>query len=137
MMLSEEIKDKNSPKVKASVKNYLDEFLNKSNSPLVVYCFDNCKTCDAIISGYLSKHYDCKIKTTKDIVETLTSKIKNTIILEVGIIPFHLLVFDKNLGYFLVYRNKVIGAYFEESDDLKPLVISIAEKVERIHRMKD
>lgn len=136
MLLDEEIKNKGSSHVKESVKVFLESFLGESKNPLIVYCFDNCKTCDAIIGTYLSKHYECTIKTTQDIVENLPKKIKNSIILDVGIIPFHLLVFDQDLGYFLVYRNKIMGAYFEESDDLKPLIVSIAEKVERIHRMK-
>lgn len=136
MLLSEEIKNKDSSHVKENVKTFLTDFLNESKNPLVVYCFDNCKTCDAIIGTYLTQHFECTIKTTEDIVSNLPKKIKNSIILDVGIIPFHLLVYDNDLGYFLVYRNKIIGAYFEDSDDLKPLVVSIAEKVERIHRMK-
>lgn len=136
MLLNEEIKNKDSSQLKAGVNDFLVNFLETSKNPLVVYCFDNCKTCDAIIGDYLARHHECTIKTTQDIVENLPKKIKNSIILDVGIIPFHLLIFDSELGYFIVYRNKIMGAYFEESDELKPLVISVAEKVERINKMK-
>lgn len=136
MILNEGIKNLNSIKIKGSIKDFLVEFLDQSENPLIVYCFDNCKACDSIIGDYLSSHYECTIKTSKDIIESLNANIKKSIILDVGIIPFHLLVYDAGLGYFLIYRNKVIGAYFVESDDLKPMVMGIAEKVERINRMK-
>lgn len=137
MILNEEIKNTNSVKIKGSIKDFLVEFLDKSQNPLIVYCFDNCKACDSIIGDYLTSHFECTIKTSKDIIDSLNANIKKSIILDVGIIPFHLLVYDAELGYFLVYRNKAIGAYFEENDDLKPMVMGIADKVERINRMKN
>lgn len=116
-------------------KEFIESMLQDCSNPYVIYCFNDSVSCQAILDQFLSGKYGVRIKTTKEILEKLSSEIDNAIILDIGIVPFHLFVFDKDVGYFVLYRNKFFGSYFDNVEGSKELIASIVDKVEKISKL--
>lgn len=118
-------------------KEFIESMLQDCSNPYVIYCFNDSASCRSVLERFLSGKYGYRVKTTKDILDKLNSEIENAIVLDIGIVPFNLMVFDKDIGYFVLYRNKFFGSYFEEAEGTKELIASIIDKVEKISKLDD
>lgn len=137
MIFFDEKKDNSKDFVSRDSKEFIEQMLQDCENPFLIYCFNDCSSCQAILGQFLNGKYGFKVKSTSDILEKLTHDIEQAIVLDVGIVPFHLLVFDKNVGYFVLYRNKFFGAYFDEAEGSEDLITSIIDKIEKISKLKN
>ena len=137
MIFYDEKKDGSQDFVSKDSKEFIEQMLQECKNPFLIYCFNDCNSCQSILGQFLQGKYGFKVKSTADILEKLNHEIEQAIVLDVGIVPFHLLVFDKDVGYFVLYRNKFFGSRFDEAEGSEELVTSIIDKIEKISKLKN
>lgn len=135
MIFIDEKKGSKDDFVSKGSKEFIESMIKDCSDPYIIYCFNDSKSCQDILRNYFFKDDNVTIKTTKEIKDKISSSFDNYIVLDIGIVPFDLFVFAEGIGYFLLYRNKFFGAYFDDAPESKAIINSIFDKVEKISKM--